>query len=76
PTWGFFLDDEAQGGGPLFDIVTHALDLTLWMMDNYEPESLMCSTFHKLYKPHPAAYAWGSWYPDEFTVEDSACGFI
>ena len=38
PTWGVFLDAEKQGGGPLIDIGTHALDLTLWMMDNYEPE--------------------------------------
>ena len=38
PTWGVFLDAEAQGGGPLIDIGTHALDLTLWMMNNYEPE--------------------------------------
>ena len=48
PTWGVFLDEEKQGGGPLIDIGTHALDLTLWMMDNYEPESVMGSTFHKL----------------------------
>lgn len=76
PTWGVFLDEEAQGGGPLIDIGTHALDLTLWMMDNYEPESVMGSTFHKLNKQHHAANAWGSWNPDEFTVEDSAFGFI
>ena len=38
PTWGVFLDEEAQGGGPLIDIGTHALDLTLWMMDNYQPK--------------------------------------
>lgn len=36
PTWGVFIDEEKQGGGPLIDIGTHALDLTLWMMDNYE----------------------------------------
>ena len=34
PTWGVFLNEEEQGGGPLIDIGTHALDLTLWMMDN------------------------------------------
>ena len=43
PTWGVFLDEEKQGGGPLIDIGTHALDLTLWMMDNYEPEMVMGS---------------------------------
>ncbi|MGW7924824.1 Gfo/Idh/MocA family protein [Staphylococcus xylosus] len=76
PTWGVFLEEEKQGGGPLIDIGTHALDLTLWMMDNYEPESVMGSTFHKLGKQADAANAWGSWDPNEFTVEDSAFGFI
>ncbi|MEP9851165.1 Gfo/Idh/MocA family oxidoreductase [Staphylococcus aureus] len=76
PTWGVFLDEEKQGGGPLIDIGTHALDLTLWMMDNYEPESVMGSTFHKLGKKENAANAWGPWDPEKFTVEDSAFGFI
>ena len=48
PTWGVFLDEEKQGGGPLIDIGTHALDLTLWMMDNYEPASVTGSVFRKL----------------------------
>lgn len=39
PTWGVFIDKEKQGGGPLIDIGTHALDLTLFMMNNYEPAS-------------------------------------
>ena len=38
PTWGVFIDKEKQGGGPLIDIGTHALDLTLWMMNNYKPK--------------------------------------
>ncbi|WP_436882934.1 Gfo/Idh/MocA family protein [Mammaliicoccus sciuri] len=76
PTWGVFLDEEQQGGGPLIDIGTHALDLTLWMMDNYEPESVMGSTFHKLGKKENAANAWGPWDPEKFKVEDSAFGFI
>ncbi|MDI3311158.1 MAG: Gfo/Idh/MocA family oxidoreductase, partial [Thermoanaerobacterium sp.] len=38
PTWGVFLNEEEQGGGPLIDIGTHALDLTLWMMNNYKPK--------------------------------------
>ena len=37
---GVFLNEEEQGGGPLIDIGTHALDLTLWMMDNYEVQSV------------------------------------
>ncbi|MGB2991428.1 MAG: Gfo/Idh/MocA family oxidoreductase [Paenisporosarcina sp.] len=76
PTWGVFLDEEKQGGGPLIDIGTHALDLTLWMMDNYKPKSVMGSTYHKLGQKKDAANAWGPWDPEKFTVEDSAFGFI
>ncbi len=76
PTWGVFLDEEKQGGGPLIDIGTHALDLTLWMMDNYEPESVMGSVFRKLADTKNAANAWGPWDPKKFTVEDSAFGMI
>ena len=71
-----FLDAENQGGGPLIDIGTHALDLTLWEMDNYEPAMVVGSTFRKLADTENAANAWGSWDPKKFTVEDSAFGFI
>ena len=76
PTWGVFLDAEKQGGGPMIDIGTHALDLTLWMMDNYEPESVTGSVFRKLADQKDTGNAWGNWDPEEFTVEDSAFGFI
>lgn len=76
PTWGVFLDEEAQGGGPLIDIGTHALDLTLWMMDNYQPKYVVGNTYKKLSNMENAANAWGPWNPKEFTVEDSAFGFI
>ena len=76
PTWGVFLDGEKQGGGPLIDIGTHALDLTLWMMDNYEPEMVTGTVYHKLGGKKDAANIFGSWDPDKFTVEDSAFGFI
>ncbi|GAB4463870.1 MAG: Gfo/Idh/MocA family oxidoreductase [Armatimonadaceae bacterium] len=76
PTWGVFLDAEKQGGGPLIDIGTHALDLTLWLMDNYEVDSVMGSVFRKLADRENAANAWGPWDPKEYTVEDSAFGFI
>lgn len=76
PTWGVFLDEDKQGGGPLIDIGTHALDLTLYMMDNYEPASVMGQAFHKLSSRENAANAWGPWDPSKFTVEDSAFGMI
>lgn len=76
PTWGVFLDEEKQGGGPLIDIGTHALDLTLWVMNNYEPKVVLGTAFHKLSSKENAANAWGSWDPKKFTVEDSAFGMI
>ena len=76
PTWGVFLNEYEQGGGPLIDIGTHALDLTLWMMNNYEPASVTGSTYRKLADQTQTGNAWGDWDPKKFTVEDSAFGFI
>ena len=76
PTWGVFLDGDKQGGGPLIDVGTHSVDLSLWMMDNYKPKSVMGSVFHKLSPTKNAANAWGPWDPEKFTVEDSAFGFV
>lgn len=76
PTWGVFLDEEKQGGGPLIDIGTHALDLTLWMMDNYKPKVVLGTKYHELSQKEDAANAWGPWDPKKFTVEDSAFGMI
>ena len=76
PTWGVFLNEYEQGGGPLIDIGTHALDLTLWVMDNYKPKYCVGTTYHKLNDQTQSGNAWGDWKPEEFTVEDSAFGFI
>lgn len=76
PTWGVFLDGDKQGGGPLIDIGTHALDLTLWIMNNYEVHSVTGSVYHKLSQTENAANEWGPWDPEKFKVEDSAFGFI
>ena len=76
PTWGVFMDKEKQGGGPLIDLGTHALDLTLWMMDNYKPVSVLGSTFNKIGKMGSPANSMGPWDPDEYEVEDSAFGLV
>lgn len=76
PTWGVFLNEYEQGGGPLIDIGTHALDLTLWVMNNYKPKYCVGTTYHKLNKQTNTANAWGDWDPEKFSVEDSAFGFI
>lgn len=76
PTWGVFLNEYEQGGGPLIDIGTHALDLTLWMLNNYKPKYCVGTAYHKLNGMKDQANAWGDWDPEKFTVEDSAFGFI
>ncbi len=53
PTWGVFLNEYEQGGGPLIDIGTHALDLTLWCMNNYKPKYCVGSVYKKLGKKVP-----------------------
>ena len=76
PTWGVFLNEYEQGGGPLIDIGTHALDLTLWLMDNYKPKMIVGTKYKKLGDQTQTANAWGDWDPEKNTVEDSAFGFI
>src|SRR5699024_11547984 len=70
-----FPDIEKQGGGPLIDIGTHALDLTLWCMNNYKPKSVFGSVYQKL-KDKPEGNMFGQWDPDSFETEDSAFGYI
>ena len=78
PTWGVFPDKSLQGGGPLIDIGTHALDITLWMMDNYKPVSVTGSVFYKLGNLEQATEGnmFGPWDPATYEVEDSAFGMI
>ncbi len=79
PTHGVFLDKSKQGGGPLIDCGTHALDLTLWMMQNYEPVSVDGVAFEKLGKlllPGEQGNRSGDWDNTRYEVEDSAFGFI
>ena len=78
PTWGVFQDKAQQGGGPLIDIGTHALDITLWCMNNYDIDSVNGSVYYKLGSLQQATEGnlFGPWDPATYEVEDSAMGFI
>ncbi len=84
PTWGVFTDKSKQGGGPLIDIGTHALDLTLFLMNNYDVEYVVGTSFEKLgrlldpevqgqnnYRGEP-----DHWNNKTYDVEDAAVGQI
>ena len=75
PNWGVFLNEYEQGGGPLIDIGTHSLDLTLYLLNNYKPKMVVGTTYKKLTNPDQAN-PWGGWDPEQHTMEDSAFGFI
>ncbi len=75
PNWGVFLSEYEQGGGPLIDIGTHSLDLTLYLMNNYEPKMVVGTKYKKVNNPE-CGNPWGGWKPEENTLEDSAFGFI
>lgn len=84
PTWGVFTDKSKQGGGPLIDIGTHALDLTLFLMNNYDVDYVVGTSFEKLGRlldPEHQGQTDGrgeqnSWNNQTYDVEDSAFGFI
>ena len=76
PTWGTFLDKAIQGGGPLIDVATHAIDIALWITNDYAIDYVMGSTYKKLHKDAPGGNPWGTWDPEAFDVEDSAFAMV
>ncbi|MFQ6829102.1 MAG: Gfo/Idh/MocA family oxidoreductase [Acutalibacter sp.] len=84
PTWGVFTDKSKQGGGPLIDIGTHALDLTLFLMNNYDVDYVVGTSFEKLGtlldpKDQGQVNHLGqqdNWNNKTYDVEDSAVGMI
>jgi len=75
-TW--FGSRDLAGGGCLYDIGVHVLDLCLFVMDNFEPASVFGSTYGKFGHRGLGEGGWGksdsSALP--FEVEDFACGQI
>jgi len=76
PTWGDFLNKEKQGGGALIDIGTHALDLTLWLMDNYKPRMVVGKTYNPFGKTENIELRMTPESSREYEIDDSAFAFI
>lgn len=75
PVWQLKSKEE-QGGGPILDIGTHALDLTLYLMNNFKPKYVVGNTYHELAKRYGETNKFGAWDPEKFFIEDSAFGFV
>ncbi|MCU6710742.1 Gfo/Idh/MocA family oxidoreductase [Paenibacillus sp. J5C_2022] len=71
PGRGLFYRKEEQGGGPLIDLGSHALDATLWAMNNYNVKSVFGKTNHGLMEKEKRYD-----HIKEISVEDSGVAFI
>ncbi len=89
PTWGQFHMKEHSGGGPIYDLGVHALDLLYWLMGNPKATAVSAVTFTKLANRDEnlvtsvadSGAPLGVLTPRpydarEFDVEDMAAGFI
>ena len=74
---GWFTTKAKSGGGPLIDIGVHMLDVTLYLMGNPKPVSVMGCTYGKF---GPRGLGQGGWGTPEaggtFDVEDMAAALI
>ena len=75
PTWGA-AGRKTQGGGPLMDIGSHAIDLALWLSGCFAPEYAMGTAYDRIGRRGSAANHWGSWDPEGYEVEDLAVGLV
>lgn len=76
PTWGMAGSRAMQGGGPLMDIGSHAIDLALWLTDNFEPAYAVGTSYDRLIRRGSEANRWGSWDEKMIETEDCAFGFV
>ncbi len=68
-----FIKKALSGGGPMFDIGVHILDLTYWFMGCPKVHSVKGSACTKLAKRKDIR---GGWDRETYDVEDFAVGFI
>jgi len=75
-TW--FGSKEIAGGGSLYDIGVHMLDLCLWTINNFEPVSVVGATYTKFGNRGLGEGGWGlsDRVETAFDVDDFASAFI
>ncbi len=74
---GWFTRKSDAGAGCIYDIGVHALDLTMWLMNNFETKSVFASSYAKFGPFAKGAGDWGKPVPGgPFDVEDLAAAMI
>lgn len=71
-----FTTRSLSGGGPLYDLGIHMLDLALWMMDFPPARSVSAATFDHLARREDLGTEWGQWDASKIDVEDFAVGQV
>ena len=78
---GWFTTKAQSGGGPLIDLGVHMIDLTMYLMGNPTPVSVVGCTYNKFANAEEISDSKNSDFGDSvsggtFDVEDLAMGFI
>lgn len=76
PGWGVFTNKELQGGGSLIDYGCHLLDLSLWLLGDIEPVTVVGKTYNRLSKMPNQVNEWGSFDHENFDVDDHVTSYI
>ncbi|UCD45998.1 MAG: Gfo/Idh/MocA family oxidoreductase [Candidatus Bathyarchaeota archaeon] len=78
PGWGsWFTRKKDAGAGPIYDIGVHVLDLTLWLMSNFEPAAAYATSYAKFGPEKRGLSGWGKPEPEGyFDVEDLATALL
>ncbi len=77
PSWGAFVRKDMSGGGPMYDIGVHILDLTVWLMGCPKAKGVYGVTYTKFgNRGDVATGGWGMWDWKRFDVEDFAAAFV
>jgi len=78
PGYGsWFTRKSEAGSGPLYDIGVHALDITMWLMDNFRVKEVYAATYAKFGPRGKGLGTWGKPVPGgPFDVEDLAAAMI
>jgi predicted dehydrogenase len=77
---GWFTTQAQSGGGPLIDLGVHIMDLSIWLMGNPKPVSVMGASYRKFAESKVSDSVHSAFGETKvggtFDVEDLASGFV